>query len=370
MKKKILFIDRDGTLIIEPPIDFQVDSLEKLSFYPKVVTNLSKIAQSGQYLLVMVTNQDGLGTTAFPEENFLPPHQKMIETFANEGILFDAIHIDKTFEHENAPTRKPRIGMLTQYLNEAEYDLANSFVIGDRLTDVELAKNLGAKAILMQTKVEETTDNNIVLQTTDWAEIAHFLLQKTNRNSTIKRKTKETDIEIALNLDGAGKANINTGIGFFDHMLEQIAFHAQIDLTINAKGDLHIDQHHTIEDTAIALGMVFKETLGNKKGIERYGFFNLVMDDALAQVALDLSGRAWLQWSVQWHREQIGNFPTEMASHFFKSFTDHCACNISIQCTGENDHHQIEAIFKAFAKAMKQAIKITHTQIPSTKGIV
>jgi imidazoleglycerol-phosphate dehydratase / histidinol-phosphatase len=362
--KKILFIDRDGTLIIEPPNDFQVDSLEKLEFYPQVFQYLGKIARELDYLLVMVTNQDGLGTPAFPEAHFWPAHQKMMQAFQNEGIVFSEVLIDRSFPHENLPTRKPGTGMLTHYL-KGTYDLPNSYVIGDRLTDIQLAENLGCKSIYLH----KDTAPNAALSTRSWADIYTFLATQP-RKASVKRQTNETQIEVEVNLDGAGKSLISTGLGFFDHMLEQIARHGQIDLDIQVQGDLHIDEHHTIEDTGIALGEAFLRALGSKKGIERYGFL-LPMDDCLAQVALDFGGRPWLVWEAHFGREKIGEMPTEMFMHFFKSFSDNAKCNLNIQASGDNEHHKIEAIFKAFAKAIKMAVTRTQNHsIPSTKGIL
>ncbi|WP_020532459.1 bifunctional histidinol-phosphatase/imidazoleglycerol-phosphate dehydratase HisB [Flexithrix dorotheae] len=361
--KKVLFIDRDGTIINEPPEDFQVDSLEKLEFIPKVITNLHKIARELDYELVMVTNQDGLGTDSFPEDTFWPAHNKMLKTLEGEGIVFDDMLIDKTFEHENAPTRKPGTGMMTKYMSE-DYDLANSFVIGDRASDIQLAENLGAKGIFISNEENE----NAALSTTDWDEIYEFL-KLPPRKAAVSRVTSETNIQIELNLDGKGKSSLSTGIGFFDHMLEQIARHTGADLSIQVKGDLHIDEHHTIEDTALALGEAFLNALGDKKGISRYGFL-LPMDEALAQVAIDFSGRNWLVWDAEFKREKVGEMPTEMFYHFFKSFSDTAKCNLNIKVEGENEHHKIEAIFKGFAKAIKMAIKRdpNDNQIPSTKG--
>ncbi|MCS7075499.1 MAG: bifunctional histidinol-phosphatase/imidazoleglycerol-phosphate dehydratase HisB [Bacteroidia bacterium] len=362
MKKKVLFIDRDGTLIVEPLPDRQVDSLEKLEFYPGVFQYLSKIAQEMDYELVIVTNQDGLGTESFPEANFWLPHNKMLKAFENEGIHFASVHIDRTFEHENAPTRKPGTGMLTSYFSQ-EYDLANSFVIGDRLTDVQLAKNLGAKAILLNTM--ECPD--AVLVTTSWREIYYFL-RAVQRSAQVRRTTQETDVFVEIALEGTGKTNINTGIGFFDHLLSQIPRHGLVDLTIQAKGDLHIDEHHTIEDVAITLGQAINKALGNKKGIERYGF-TLPMDDCIASVSIDFGGRAELVWKAKFKREKIGDMPTEMFNHFFKSFCLHAQCNLYVKAKGKNEHHKIESIFKAFAKALSKAIQINeHQSLPSTKG--
>ena len=379
MPKRVLFIDRDGTLVLEPE-NYQLDSLSKLEFYPKVFQFLSKIAKELDFELAMVTNQDGLGTESFPEETFWPTQNFILKAFENEGITFDEIFIDKSFPEDNAPTRKPRTGMLTKYLNNPGYDLENSYVIGDRITDVELAKNLGSKAIFIKneenlggneigTSLEEL-QNVIALQTTDWQKIYEFLKLE-ERTASIKRTTNETDIAITLNLDGTGKSNINTGISFFDHMLDQIARHGQMDLDVQVKGDLEVDEHHTIEDTAIALGEVFSKALGNKLGIERYGFC-LPMDDCLAQVAIDFGGRNWLVWEAEFKREMIGQMPTEMFFHFFKSFTDGAKANLNIKAEGTNEHHKIEAIFKAFAKAIKVAVKRDTEKmiLPSTKGMI
>jgi len=369
-KSKLLFIDRDGTLVIEPPIDYQLDSLEKLEFYPGVFRWLSRIVEELDFELVMVTNQDGLGTSSFPEETFWPAHNKMMKAFENEGINFKEVLIDRSFPEDNASTRKPRTGLLTAYLN-GNYDLANSFVIGDRLTDIELAENVGAKGILLSNNEELNYKNNTqILKTENWKTIYEFL-KLSERTAEITRKTNETDISIRLNLDGTGKAKIDTGIEFFNHMLDQIARHGGLDLDITVKGDLEVDEHHTIEDTAIALGEVFYKALGNKLGIERYGFC-LPMDDCLAQVAIDFGGRNWLEWEVEFKREMIGKMPTEMFFHFFKSFTDGAKCNLNIKAEGTNEHHKIEAIFKAFAKAMKMAKKrdVNNMQLPSTKGLL
>jgi imidazoleglycerol-phosphate dehydratase / histidinol-phosphatase len=360
--KKVLFIDRDGTLVIEPPIDFQLDSLEKLEYYPAVFQWLSRIAKEMDYELVMVTNQDGLGTASFPEETFWPAQNKIINAFKNEGVVFKEILIDKSFPADNAPTRKPDTGMLTHYM-KGSYDLANSYVIGDRMTDVQLAKNLSCKAIYIST---EKTDDAI-LCTTSWADIYSFLKTEP-RKATVIRKTNETNIEVTVNLDGTGKSALNTGLGFFDHMLEQIAKHGNMDLFVSVKGDLHIDEHHTMEDVAITLGETFLQALGSKKGIERYGFL-LPMDDCLAQVSIDFAGRPWLVWDATFTREKIGEMPTEMFMHFFKSFSDNAKCNLNIKAEGDNEHHKIEAIFKAFAKAIKMAVSKTNNfSIPSTKG--
>ncbi|WP_113653797.1 bifunctional histidinol-phosphatase/imidazoleglycerol-phosphate dehydratase HisB [Pedobacter namyangjuensis] len=376
--KKVLFIDRDGTLNIEPD-DEQVDSFAKLKFYPRSLYYLSKIAAELDFDLVMVTNQDGLGTPSNPEENFWPIHNFMIETFANEGVVFSEIMIDRTFAKDNAPTRKPQTGLLTKYLT-GDYDLANSFVIGDRLNDVILARNLGSKAIFLRQNDAlgstealdkyETLSEVIVLETQKWEDIYTFL-RAGARKVTHIRKTNETDITINLDLDGTGKASIKTGLNFFDHMLDQIARHGGMDLDILTKGDLHIDEHHTIEDTGIALGEAFATAIGNKLGIERYGFC-LPMDDCLAQVAIDFGGRNWIVWDAEFKREKVGDVPTEMFFHFFKSFSDAAKCNLNIKAEGENEHHKIEAIFKAFAKAIKVALKRDAEKmvLPSTKGLL
>lgn len=359
--KKVLFIDRDGTIIPEPA-DEQVDTLEKLSFIPGVITALSTIARETDFELVMVTNQDGLGTELFPEETFWPGQNKMLQILEGEGVKFAEIFIDRTFESENAPTRKPGTALLVKYLANG-IDLQNSFVIGDRLTDVELAKNLGCKAILFGNRRSDEAD----LNTNDWNEIYKYL-KSILRKARKVRKTKETDIQVEINLDGKGKSKIRTGIGFFDHMLEQIARHSNIDLTIEATGDLNVDEHHTIEDVAICLGEALLKALGSKKGIERYSFV-LPMDDSLAQVALDLGGRSWLVWDAEFKSPNVGEMPSEMFFHFFKSFSDSAKCNLNIKAEGENDHHKAEAIFKAFAKALKQAIRQSDNfELPSTKG--
>lgn len=361
--KKALFIDRDGTIILEPA-DEQIDSLEKLEFYPGVFQNLSRIAKELEYELVMVSNQDGLGTDSFPEDTFWPAHNKMLGALKNEGIVFDEILIDRSFPHENMPTRKPRTGLVTHYM-KGGYDLENSFVIGDRLTDVELAKNMGTKSILLSN--DENKD--ATLTTTSWGEIYKFLKLEP-RKGKVSRKTSETDILVEIDLDGSGKSKIDTGLGFFDHMLEQIARHGGIDITIISKGDLHIDEHHTIEDVGIALGAAFVQALGKKKGIARYGFL-LPMDDCLVHAAIDFGGRPWLVWDVKFNREKVGDMPTEMVMHFFKSFSDNALCNLNIKAEGDNEHHKIEAIFKAFAKAIKMAVKQGDSEgIPSTKGTI
>ena len=372
--KKVLFIDRDGTLALEPA-DYQLDALEKLVFYPEVFTYLGKIAREMDYELVMVTNQDGLGTASFPEDTFWPTHNFVLKSFENEGVTFDNILIDRSFPADNAPTRKPRTGLLTQYLDNEKYDLANSYVIGDRLTDMGLAKNLGAKGLFIANDealgADEATKDleaAIALKTTQWKEIYSFL--KLNQRIVVqKRTTHETDIALTLNLDGSGKSSIDTGIAFFDHMLDQITRHGNMDLDLKVKGDLAVDEHHTIEDTAIVLGEAFAAGLGNKLGIERYGFC-LPMDDCLAHVAIDFGGRNWLVWETEFKREMIGQMPTEMFIHFFKSFTDGAKANLNIKAEGTNEHHKIEAIFKAFAKAIKVAVKRDPEKmiLPSTKG--
>lgn len=371
--KKVLFIDRDGTIALEPT-DFQLDALEKLVFYPGVFQYLGRIVSELDYELVMVTNQDGLSTDSFPEETFWPTHDFILTSLKNEGITFEQIYIDKSFPEENAPTRKPKTGMLTAYLDNPEYDLANSYVIGDRLTDMQLAKNLGAKGILIQhdaamsSDISADLDSLIALHTQSW-EAVYTLLKAGARRATHTRTTKETAINIELHLDGTGQSIIDTGIAFFDHMLDQLARHGGIDITLTTKGDLEVDEHHTIEDTAIALGEAFAMALGTKLGIERYGFC-LPMDDCLAQVAIDFGGRSWLMWDAKFKREMIGEMPTEMFFHFFKSFADGAKANLNIKAEGHNEHHKIEAIFKAFAKAIKAAIKRDAEKLvlPSTKG--
>lgn len=377
--KKVLFIDRDGTLVIEPPIDYQLDSFEKLEFYPKVFRNLAFIREKLDFGFVMVTNQDGLGTESFPENTFWPVHNLILKSFANEGVTFDDICIDRSFPEDNAPTRKPRTGMLTKYINNPEYDIKGSYVIGDRATDVELAKNLGCKAILLQDSKEillqgDAKEKNLeeycVLATKDWDVITEFLFAG-ERIAEVKRTTKETDILIKINLDGNGKCDISTGLGFFDHMLEQIGKHGGLDLTIKVAGDLNVDEHHTIEDTAIALGECIYKALGSKRGIERYGYC-LPMDDCLCQVSLDFGGRAWLVWDAEFKREKIGDMPTEMFLHFFKSLSDSARMNLNIKAEGTNEHHKIEGIFKALARSIKMAVKrdVYHYEIPSSKGCI
>ncbi|RMF26026.1 MAG: bifunctional histidinol-phosphatase/imidazoleglycerol-phosphate dehydratase HisB [Bacteroidetes bacterium] len=377
--KKVLFIDRDGTLVVEPPDDYQLDSLEKLEFFPGVFQGLGRIAAELDFELVMVTNQDGLGTASFPEEDFWPVHRKILRAFENEGIRFAEVLIDRSFPHENSPNRKPRTGLLTRYL-QGDYDLAGCFVIGDRLTDMELAKNLGCKGIFLggadapgaeelQTTPEDLREH-IALQTTDWMEVYRFLRLE-RRSARVHRVTKETDIRVELVLDGNGRADIRTGLGFLDHMLEQLARHSGCDLRLHARGDLHVDEHHTIEDCALTLGEAFHRALADKTGIERYGFC-LPMDDCLARVALDFGGRPWLVWKAEFRRERIGDVPTEMFGHFFKSFSDAARCNLHIEAEGQNEHHKIEAIFKAFARALRMALRRDpeNRTLPTTKGLL
>ena len=379
--KRILFIDRDGTLIKEAPPTYQLDSFEKLVFYPDMFTYMRRIAEELDYELVMVTNQDGLGTDAFPENTFWPVHNFVMQALEGENILFSNVLIDRSFPHENKPTRKPGTGLMQQYMDASQYDLANSFVIGDRITDIQLAKNLGCKAIWMvedaslgagelQDTVDELRNGTVALESTSWQRIYEFL-KIGIRAVKHERNTNETKISIELNLDGTGKANIHTGLGFFDHMLDQIARHGSIDLDIQVKGDLHIDEHHTIEDTGIALGEALAKALADKRGLERYGFC-LPMDDCLAQVAIDFGGRNWIVWEAEFKREKVGDMPTEMFFHFFKSFSDACKCNLNVKAEGDNEHHKIEAIFKAFAKAIKMAVKRNplKMELPSTKGVL
>lgn len=371
MKKRALFIDRDGTLVIEPPIDYQLDSLEKLEFYPKVFRNLYFIKKNLDFEFVMVTNQDGLGTSSFPEETFWPAHNLMMKTLEGEGVKFEDTLIDRSFPEDNAPTRKPRTGMLGKYMT-GDYDLASSYVIGDRLTDVELAKNLGSKAIFLNedVTVPAKLKDVCVLQTTDWDVISEYLFAG-ERKAEVKRTTKETDIYVSINLDGKGNTDISTGLGFFDHMLDQIGKHSGTDITIKVNGDLEVDEHHTIEDTALALGEALYLALGNKRGIERYGYC-LPMDDCLCSVALDFGGRPWLVWDAEFKREKIGDMPTEMFLHFFKSLSDAAKMNLNIKAEGANEHHKIEGIFKSLARALKMAKKrdIFNYELPSTKGVI
>jgi imidazoleglycerol-phosphate dehydratase/histidinol-phosphatase len=378
--KRVLFIDRDGTIVLEAPPTYQLDSFDKVRFYPEAFRYLSRIAAELDFELVMVTNQDGMGTDAFPEADFWPVHRHIIQSFEGEGVHFNAVYIDRSFPHDNAPTRKPGTGMLTHYLDNPEYDIANSFVIGDRITDVQLAKNLGCRAIWMNqdpglgaAEVSHSLDelrSVIALESPHWRDIYSFL-KAGLRQVSHRRKTNETDIRIELNADGQGKSDIRTGLGFFDHMLDQVARHGRVDLTIHAEGDLHIDEHHTIEDTGIALGEAFAMALADKRGIERYGFA-LPMDEADAKVLIDFGGRNWIVWKADFKREKIGEMPTEMFFHFFKSFSDAAKCNLHIECQGDNEHHKIEAIFKAFAKAIRMAVKRDpmSNYLPSTKGLL
>lgn len=377
--KKVLFIDRDGTLVLEPH-DYQVDALDKVEFYPLVFQYLAKIVQELDYELVMVTNQDGLGTSSYPEDTFWPAHNAIMKAFRNEGIIFAEEVIDRTFPHENQPTRKPGTALLTHYM-DGSVDLTNSFVIGDRITDVQLAKNLGAKAIWMVTDPQLGADEIsndarslhevIALTSTDWGEIYRFLKGR-QRSGKVHRVTKETDVFVKLELDGQGHYNNHTGLGFFDHMLDQLAKHSGANLEVRVQGDLHIDEHHTIEDTAIALGEAFRQAVGDKRGMERYGYCILPMDDCLATAAIDFSGRPWLVWNTEYRREKVGQMPTEMFYHFFKSFSDTALCNLNIKAEGENEHHKIEATFKAVAKAIKMAVKrdVNSQELPSTKGVL
>lgn len=378
--KRILFIDRDGTLIKEAPPSYQIDAWDKLEFYPDVFMYMRKIAEEFDYLLIMVSNQDGLGTPSFPADSFWPIHEHIIKSFQNENVHFVATHIDKSFPEEKSPNRKPGIGMFTEYLDTAAYDIANSYVIGDRITDVALAKNLGCKALWLNNhpalganEIDENLEELkpvIALETHRWQDIYDFL-KLGLRKVTHHRNTNETKIHVELNLDGKGQCSVSTGLGFFDHMLEQIARHGKMDLTIKSEGDLHIDEHHTIEDTGIALGEAFGRALGDKRGIERYGFM-LPMDEADAKVLIDFGGRNWIVWNAEFTREKIGEMPTEMFFHFFKSFSDGAKCNLNIECHGENEHHKIEAIFKAFARAIRMAVKRDpmSNYLPSTKGML
>ncbi len=375
--KRILFIDRDGVILQEPPTDFQIDSLEKTSFVKGAITALSKIANELDYYKVMITNQDGLGTTSYPEKDFHPYQNLMLRTLEGEGFIFDEIHIDTTFAKDNLPTRKPGTALLKHFIENKDFDIANSFVIGDRWSDIRLAKNLGCKAIYLKSALHQLTDeqennlrNTIAFETDNWNEIYTFL-KLGLRKVVHERNTNETKIKVELNVDGSGTANISSGLGFFDHMLEQIARHGKMDLNIETKGDLHIDEHHTIEDTGIALGEAFAKALADKRGMERYGFA-LPMDEAEAKVLIDFGGRNWLVWNAEFKREKIGEMPTEMFFHFFKSFSDAAKCNLNIECKGDNEHHKIEAIFKAFAKAIKMAVKRDplSNYLPSTKGVL
>lgn len=374
--KRALFIDRDGTLVIEPPVDYQLDSLEKLEFYPKMFRNLYFIRKQLDFEFVMVTNQDGLGTASFPEDTFWPAHNKMLKALEGEGIVFDDILIDRSFAEDNSPNRKPRTGMMGKYLG-GDYDLANSYVIGDRLTDMQLAANLGAKGIWLRPSDEEAAgilaENpsiSPVLITDDWDRVTEYLFAG-ERRATVQRTTKETDIYVEVNLDGNGKTEVSTGLSFFDHMLDQIGKHSGMDLVIRVKGDLNVDEHHTIEDTAIALGEALLKALGDKRGIERYGYC-LPMDDCLCSVALDFGGRPWLVWDAEFHREKVGDMPTEMFLHFFKSLSDAARMNLNIKAEGANEHHKIEGVFKALARSVKMAIRrdIYKYELPSTKGML
>jgi imidazoleglycerol-phosphate dehydratase/histidinol-phosphatase len=371
--KKVIFLDRDGTLIKEPPGDYQVDSLQKLEFMPGVFRNLYNLRQFTNYELVVVSNQDGLGTEAFPEERFRIPHEKFLEAFRNEGVEFDAVHLDPSLPGENSPNRKPGTGMLTGYM-QGEYDLENSFVIGDRISDMELAKNLGARGILLGDEVMKGELERAglapftVLVSDGWDKVYPFI-RSWQRRATGSRKTNETEVSVTLSLDGNGDTEISTGIGFFDHMLDQLGRHGGIDLEVKVKGDLHVDEHHTIEDTAIALGEAFLQALGDKRGIQRYAFV-LPMDDSLASVAVDFGGRPWIQWNAEFKREKIGDMPTEMFYHFFKSFSDAAKCNLNMEVKGSNEHHKIEGLFKAFARAVGKAVKLDagSNELPTTKG--
>lgn len=372
MKKRVIFIDRDGTVVVEPPTDYQLDSLDKLEFIPKAIGSLAFLRKHTGFEFVMASNQDGLGTPSFPEETFWPSQNLILKTLQGEGVTFDDILIDRSMPEDDAPTRKPRTGMFGKYMT-GEYDLGASFVIGDRPTDVMLARNLGCKAILLQDGTDSLPDELkpfCVLATSDWSRIAEHVFAG-ERKASVTRTTAETDISIAIDLGGTGKCDISTGIGFFDHMLEQIGRHGNIDLSVRVKGDLNVDQHHTIEDTGLALGQCIAKALGDKRGIERYGFC-LPMDDCLAQVAIDFGGRPWLVWDAEFKREMIGDMPTEMFFHFFKSLSDTAGMNLNIKAEGTNEHHKIEGIFKAFARAMKQAVRrdIENFQLPSTKGVI
>jgi imidazoleglycerol-phosphate dehydratase/histidinol-phosphatase len=373
MMRRALFIDRDGTLVVEPPDDFQVDSLDKLEFLPGVFRNLYLIRQNLDYELIMVSNQDGMGSEAYPESAYRRVQDKILTAFRNEGIEFDAIHIDASLPEEGRPTRKPGTAMLAKYL-EGDYDLENSWVIGDRTTDMELARNLGAGGILIgpQERLGEMKEAGLEEQCRlvagDWSQVYAFLLRN-QRRAVVERNTSETRIVVKLSLDGTGLCRVSTGIGFFDHMLEQIARHGGMDLEIGVSGDLNVDEHHTVEDTALALGEAFSMALGDRKGIERFGFL-LPMDDSLAELAMDMGGRSWLVWDAEFKREKIGDMPTEMFEHFFKSFTDTARCNLSIRATGKNEHHKAEAIFKGFARVLRQAVRRDpwNSDVPSTKG--
>lgn len=375
--KRVLFLDRDGVVLIEPPTGFQIDSIEKTAFIPGAITALSRIASEMDYYKVMITNQDGLGTEAYPESAFFPYHDLMLRTLEGEGFVFDEMHVDRTYAKDKQITRKPGTGLLQHLMNNEQYDMVNSFMVGDRWSDIQLAKNLGCKAIYIKSFLHELTEDEeillrptIALETDNWQDIYAFL-KLGSRTVTHDRNTNETQIHVELNMDGSGKANISTGLGFFDHMLDQIARHSKMDINITSKGDLHIDEHHTIEDTGIALGEAFAKALADKRGMERYGFA-LPMEEAEAKVLIDFGGRNWLVWNAEFKREKIGEMPTEMFYHFFKSFSDAAKCNLNIECKGENEHHKIEAIFKAFAKAIRMAVKRDpfSNYLPSTKGIL
>lgn len=364
--KRVIFLDRDGTIVLEPH-DFQVDSLDKLVFYPKVIRNLYRIKKLGRYELVMVTNQDGLGTPSFPEKTFWPAHNMILKTLEGEGITFDEVLIDPSFPEDNSPNRKPGTGMLKKYM-DGSYDLANSYVIGDRMSDAELAENLGAKAIIIGRPKEITA--NFAFAGDDWDEVAKFIFEE-DRRATVIRNTKETRIYVDISLDGCGSAEISTGIGFFNHLLEQLAKHSGINLAVRVNGDLDVDEHHTIEDTALAIGEALRKALGKKWGIERYGFV-LPMDDSLCSAAMDLGGRPWIVWEAEFEREMIGSMPTEMFFHFFKSLSDAAHINLNIKAEGDNEHHKIEGIFKAFARCLKAAVRrdMDSDALPTTKGVL
>lgn len=375
MKKRVLFVDRDGTIVVEPPVDYQVDSLEKLEFVPGAISALRSVARLG-YELVMASNQDGLGTASFPEDTFWPAHNKMLRTLAGEGVRFDDQLIDRSMPGDNAPTRKPRTGMFGRYLGD-DYDMAGSYVIGDRATDVELAFNLGAKAIMLQTPErggemlgDAPCAASCVLMTDSWAEVAEFL-RRTERRAEVRRTTSETDIRVEVDLDGAGRSHVDTGLKFFDHMLDQIVHHSGMSLVAECRGDLHVDEHHTIEDTAIALGEAIHAALGSKRGIDRYGFV-LPMDECRAMVLIDFGGRADFVWDVPFTREYVGDVPTEMFRHFFKSMCVAMRCNLHVEARGENNHHLIEGVFKAFARALKMAVRrdVFSSELPSSKGVL
>lgn len=375
-KQKLLFIDRDGTLVVEPPVDYQLDAFEKLEFWPEVFRYLKQVVLDGAYQLVMVTNQDGLGTDSFPKDTFWPVQNFIVKAFENEGIPFLNIHIDPSFPEENSPNRKPGIGMLKEYFSDG-YDLENSVVIGDRITDVLLAKNLGSKAVFFTdeetgrpTVKSEGLEDLTLAITNSWEKVYEALIAGT-RSAKVVRTTKETDISVEVNLDGDKTCEVKTGLSFFDHMLDQIGKHGNIGLKITTNGDLEVDEHHTIEDTALALGEAIRLAIGDKRGIERYGY-SLPMDECLASVALDFGGRPWFMWEAEFNREYVGDMPTEMFKHFFKSFSDAALCNLNIKVEGENEHHKIEGIFKALARALRMAVKrdVFAYELPSTKGVL